>query len=685
MLEKEIQDTNVHMIAKNTLIKRFDKSFQEDSALMGTAGTSKGDSLANRRRRKIATQDGIHQFQAVRINRERKSDLKPLNFDQKVVVGLGLSLIFILILLGRNYNYSRCCFYDAFHLESKIQIKQEFVIPVWYKNFQGQASSLRAEFASRYGGENKARLALSKGLITFDRKHSDSDQALLIEDEFQINLPSHLRDGAILLANMQNNQSESIQMSFGGYSVTAGHGNYFHQSYPFVLKDLLSEIFHTVFNHTLIIKNAAIGGVPSIPYGMCLKNFYGRSPLTASWDFSMNEPGGATKGLEAYIRHAAIAFDNSPIFIVKDTHMAKARRDLIQYYVDAGLLLDPLVILTDPALSVFVKPNVLGDYVVQDQDPTLLPHGLLNWRKFGAPEGSPGQTRHHPAVQEHILIAWLLAMHFLSLLQIVAAERLLLEQPHRSQKLQRRNLYRNIASSSIPVPLGIPNKIESNFFFGQPSGPQVWKMSTKECRTTFDPIENGNLEEIVISGIVQSPPHMTQEDWLMINDKHSAFNQGWLLEYGSTEKKARQKLKTVDPEHMLGFIESKKAYYGVLESGNLTLAIPRQSIKEPTALASNHISSIVFCEVNEKRGHDECSLSEDLTIIIGGIETSNPHHLITSTGPQYLGKHICIYVKVPLDSQISEEVLIVDISVNNPNLKVEGACSISHVIWELVS
>jgi hypothetical protein len=43
----------------------------------------------------------------------------------------------------------------------------------------------------------------------------------------------------------------------------------------------------------------------------------------------MNEAGGVPQGLEAYIRHT-VSLDRAPKLIIKDTHMAQARRDLLK-------------------------------------------------------------------------------------------------------------------------------------------------------------------------------------------------------------------------------------------------------------------------------------------------------------------------------------------------------------------
>ena len=69
-------------------------------------------------------------------------------------------------------------------------------------------------------------------------------------------------------------EKRPFKIAFGGYSVTVGRGNYFDQSYPFVMERILKDPMK-MLGIDLDVRNAAIGGIPSFPYGWCLKNFLG--------------------------------------------------------------------------------------------------------------------------------------------------------------------------------------------------------------------------------------------------------------------------------------------------------------------------------------------------------------------------------------------------------------------------
>jgi hypothetical protein len=55
-------------------------------------------------------------------------------------------------------------------------------------------------------------------------------------------------------------EGRPFRMGFAGYSITVGRGNFFHQSYPFVLYHILQPLLQNTLGLSLTVKNAAIGG-----------------------------------------------------------------------------------------------------------------------------------------------------------------------------------------------------------------------------------------------------------------------------------------------------------------------------------------------------------------------------------------------------------------------------------------
>jgi hypothetical protein len=496
--------------------------------------------------------------------------------------------------------------------------------------------SIRQEFSLLYGGENAARAVLERGLTTFG-KHSKG-------------APTDLHETACRMHRAKQ-ESRPFSFAFGGYSVTAGRGNFFSQSFPFVMKRMLDKPFKLAGIDLQLI-NAAIGGVPSFPYGWCLSNFWGADPDVVSWDYSMNEAGGIPEGLEAYLRHV-LQLPRLPKLLVKDTHLASSRRDLIRQYVELDLLLDPVVIHTDPAADPFLSI-----------EETFRPSGFQEWRKFGAPPDAPGQAAHHPGVKEHELIGWILGMHFLAALELVVAS------------LEDGSLLQCVETKRLPMPSPLSTNSTYSLFFGVESESHGWEMNKVNCRTSYEPIVSGNLSDVIVSG--------TSGDGVDILMAKGAmyYTKGWVLDLSEGERLAKRKL---DRYGGLGFLDSKKAYYGIFASGPLKIFLPSRGAVHD--LAATTIKSLVLCEVNEKyRSEESCKVEKQLGFVVGG---ANATHVasVDAPGTLYLGHKLCLDVGIPKDARLSVHNdmvgLMLQISVIDKHIyKKERACSISHIVWE---
>lgn len=357
---------------------------------------------------------------------------------------------------------------------------------------------------------------------------------------------------------------------------------------------------------------------------------------------------------------------------------------LFDSYVDDGTIKDPIVLSIEDAMQSFLSLS---------ED--ILPTGFHEWRKFGAPKESPGQTSHHPGVKEHELIGWLLAMHFLAALELVSFI-LSLEEYDGKQIPTTTN--RNSLPSPIHGSAVSPNL--HSLFYGHETrtfrddGSASWKLNSVHCRTTYDPILTNKLQDIVVGGSVG-------EDLdIMLPKGAQMYNSGWVLDMGESEKKAK---RTLERFGGLGFVDSKKAYYGIRASGPLELFVPcdgREDIAQQmlgpqlSLPASTCFRTLVVCEVNEKHvTGQECNLDSDLSFNIGGIPVERVHP-INATGTQYWGRNICISIDIPAESTLSKRHRKVDegkldvglsvgISVTNIGITYRsGPCSISHFVWE---
>lgn len=431
----------------------------------------------------------------------------------------------------------------------------------------------------------------------------------------------------------------------------------------------------------------------------------------------MNEAGGDPIGLEAYMRHIMNQYPNQqPKLIVKDTHMAYQRRNLLQYYYNQSLWMpslsqtarDPIVIHTEPAAEPFLK----GISVESDR-----PVGFQEWRKFGTPLNAPGQTSHHPAVKEHEFIAWILTMYFLSALEVVAIAAGMNNKTDAHSFLYRHcpkpDTVGDVGATRktlLPEPMYAAalnsTKSYNSVLFGEKSG-QVWSMNDVHCRTSFEPIVSGDLSGIVLSGGVG------EEINVMLPKSKMFYNSGWVLDLGEDEKKAKRNLDRFEGH---GFIDRKKGYYGIFASGSLHLFLPHEAKdkdqRRPVSgdPANLYFKSIVTCEVNEKRRSSACHSVFDIHYMIGGANATQISSIDTPA-TTYYGRKICTHIMVPATSKLTtvaeihaakdfdrkrsnthrqvewrnDQVgLLLTITVTNHRIvRRDDACSISHVVWEI--
>jgi hypothetical protein len=558
-------------------------------------------------------------------------------------------------------------------------------------SFWKVAQDLRDDFVNYYGGENAARALLERGLVTFGIRALKNATAEILASS----LPSDLVHTACRIRNAKQ-EDRAFSFAFGGYSVTAGRGNVFTQSFPFFMRDKLVMPF-SMLGMELVVKNAAIGGCPAFPYGWCMSNFWGLDADVVSWDYAMNEAGGIPQGMEAYLRHA-LMLPRRPKMIVKDTHLAEPRRAVLRKYLELGMIKDSLVIQSDPAAQPFLQ-----------RKEEFRPPGFQDWRKFGAPLGAPGQAYHHPAVKEHEMMGWMLAMHFLSALELVAAD-MMSPLPLKCEPV--------LPSRMLPPPVTF--QIDENttipwisLLVGHPVGTasesaNEWTMNSVQCRTTFEPILNGELRSIVVAGSV------AEDLDILLPKSEMYYNQGWVYDMSKGEKESKRKL---DRFGGLGFVDSKKAYYGIYTSGTLRLLLPATGGRthangtvvnaQAGESANDWFRHVVVCQVNEKREVGSCNMEKDLSFRVGGVNGTDAR-LIDSAGVLYLGQKICVHVSVPAGAMLTTRAalmpptrtksqqhdhesdvavgLSVEILVRNHHIMDrDAACSVSHVVWEEVS
>ena len=534
--------------------------------------------------------------------------------------------------------------------------------------------NIRSEFEDRYGGKVLAEGILQRGLI-----HPENRKIRLpVSDQTEISLDL-ARTAERMLQALE--EERPFVMAFGGYSVTVGRGNHFHQSYPFVMERVIKPFMKDRLGLDLIVRNSAIGGTPSFPYGWCMDNLLGSDADVVSWEFGLNE-GNSADGMESYLRHA-MAMPRSPKFLLMDTLKRgnSPRLDVLKHYTQVGAMIDSLFVDYENS----IKPLVQGNEVKSEY--STFP-GLNAWDQWGGADKCPGKNSWHLKLQSHELIGWILSMHFIDALEIVidvmndesarAHIHTLSKEPIPSERFlpEPKSKYSQSGTLSDPVSLR----------FGKPSESlkknETWKMNSITCRTTYDPILNGNVKDIVVSGVVE------HEDILYKRDEN-IISKGWAVDVGKLERDTKIKVEKCGG---LGYIDMKKSLYGLASSGPLKLQLPiynnGQIVVSSKNLSVKNFETLVVCEVNEKRQGKPCQIENDVSFRVGGVPVTVVEKL-SFTGVKYLGQEICYSLNIPDTAKLSKnsegyDSLEIEAIVNNKSIDLSGACSISHVIWENV-
>lgn len=490
-------------------------------------------------------------------------------------------------------------------------------------------------------------------------------------------------------------QRRPFQLGFAGYSVTVGRGNYFQQSFPFIVQQVLQPLFlESPLKLQISVRNGAIGGIPSFPYAFCFSHFLGAPLDVVSWDFSMNEGPGASI-LESYIRQSSQQLQ-SPMLILLDTNVARCQ--LLKDYAQRGWLQDAICIGNAKDM-IDSKTLVLPD--------AQKPPGLQHWDEFGAPPQCPGRGSWHPKKMEHELIGWTMAMYFVSALELA--------QDIAAKNPQWQSQYAKL-SASIPTfgpPLtSIPDNdgAVNELLYGHKQSNNEYMVKQISCRTNFLPAEDHDtvLPSIVVSGLAS----VTAESILEARTD-AQYESGWVLDISALERDTKIKVERCGG---LGYVDMKIALYGIPESGTLRLWLPMEGpphdehVHDDDTTAKHWFDDMVICEANEKRGNNACRLDQDVEYVVGGVVVQSTKMVVGAA--EYLKRKTCVHVGVPdlarvttlgdvqnvdgtpIDtetlSRLSRESqlksdhvgLVVDIRAKSAITRANGACCISHVVWE---
>jgi hypothetical protein len=308
------------------------------------------------------------------------------------------------------------------------------------------------------------------------------------------------------------------------------------------------------------------------------------------------------------------------------------------------------------------------------------------------------------------MIGWLIAMHFIDAMERAVEIQqspkqytAFMEEYHR--KLLSRPDYTQPLSPKLP-----DNDPEvTELLYGHRAYEGSYIMKDLSCRTSFLPATDHSrtLPSIVVSG-------MTDADLdIMVQRTDEHYKKGWILDVSKVERETKRKVENCGG---LGYVDLKTSLYGVPASGKLRLWLPFEGPShdhhghaDEDANAKHWFDDLIFCEANEKRDAAACKLDQDMDVVVGGVSVTDKIHPINGAG-EYLKRTTCVNVGVPegatltklgnvrstdgrplsvedkkkFGSQFADDSvgLVVDITAKSKVTRENGACCLSHVVWE---
>ena len=378
--------------------------------------------------------------------------------------------------------------------------------------FAGMADLLRIKFAMLVGGEMQARAILQRGLLSF-LPTEDKDLPAASEKPPVVTSPHGL---AYRISSIFKSEKPIFSIAVLGSSAAAGSGNFFQQSYAFEVEKNLKAAF-TSLNIQLQVRNLAIEDTHNeFPTVWCLDHYFPEGlPDVLVWDFGLTS---TPESFESFLR--TVAAPKAPFMMFRDTQTSnnnKQRNHLLQSYADANVIMDPLLVHVDQAAAPFLN-----------QPEASRPEIFRQWTtSFGGPPGAPGKEHTHLSVKQHSMVGWLISMHILSALELVAANegkngQLLVDSspmpttvlprpfvtPKKTQEQRQYDEKDGLAAlleQSTPLGLSLLN--------GQPkdhsNGKDIYHIPQKlQCRTTYlTNYTNDTLDSVILSGSLSGPRH----------------------------------------------------------------------------------------------------------------------------------------------------------------------------------
>lgn len=542
---------------------------------------------------------------------------------------------------------------------------------------------------------------------------------------------NHHRKDSNIVPKTQNHPMISIWII--GSSSAAGYGNHYEYSYASVLEELLVVPWTSSYDDvrtSITVRTMAMKELTEFPIAWCMHGHYWNHtlPTVIVWDFGEEFSKPNLPRIEAFLRFlsAAVVRDSEtnheeddivlPITVLFRGIHTEEQRSLIQHY---STFIDPIIIQDQ---RMVVPPTSIDEATQQKHH---MATGFREFYQFSA-TGPDTLHAHNLSVQQHALVAWLIAMHMASAWKLSWMMMMMMKNDHDENHLQKFKSSRQVFE--LPKLLYMTDSI-----LGEPwENLLVKPIPSLHCRTTFDYTvmkvqkqgfhqsiivrANNNsegiysdLSNLIISGKAESS-YETALEMLLLPKTQEFYNKGWVLDMDSETK--RSKLLTKSSGNFLGFRDWKMAYYGVPQSGPLEILIPIDDTEsvpvgdtEETTRKNSTLTLIIICESDATlppRGNDStCRLHRDVTFTVNGQLAPSvliDSNIVATTA----GRRTCVQITVPPSTESqstfaqkqntrklslthrSPRGTHLKATVTNPKVSLKnGPCSIAYVIWSV--
>lgn len=467
-------------------------------------------------------------------------------------------------------------------------------------SFMGQAQELQSEFARLHGGIRPARHLLENSLKELGQQ--DAWARLL-----------------------QRKQNDVLHMVVLGNATAAGYGNLHSDAFSFGLENMVKNVMKS-FHIDFKVTNVALEHVADFPYLWCIPEFTGTADDTIDIVYLDLGPSLTAQHLELALRQVMGLSSPAPLLILRDSKDDKDRKELLEHYVEGGILQAPVLMEWKDAVDPFLQVKK-----------SRRPDGFEGWDDWGT-TNAPHLESYWTATQ-HQMVSWILSMFFLKHLELLVAHNDGLYEIKEDPQQQQPSLHAPILAKASALK--------------DPWSKYVYHTSSsRNCRTSFDPADNLK----VLEGSSTQEVLVEQPKGMLF------YTSGWVLDMENSERKEK-----IRSQH-LGFKDVLASYHGLPASGTLKFELDATT------------SDFVVCGTHQSEPQPKaCRLDKDVTMTVNSKPVKSVTQ-ITMEAASYLGDQNCFFVQ--LDKKTKGNVIL-GVEVTNERVTLsKGPCSISHIIWQ---